>query len=185
MPRGGAAVGDARNSTSDPYTTPQAGDAWAADAARQGKIGTQRVLAVETGVPSPEVRGALQLEPDEQVVSRRRLVLADDQPVEIATSYYPARIAAGTPLAEAKKIKGGAVRVLAECGYPLEESVDFVTAEAPTAEDVRMLGLEPDQPVLVIRRTSGPAGRAPSEYAENRMAAGRVPPLEYRTRAST
>jgi len=30
-----------------------------------------------------------------------------------------------------KKIKGGAVRVLAEQGYPLEESVDFVTADTP------------------------------------------------------
>jgi GntR family transcriptional regulator len=175
-------VSDACGSSSDPYTKPQAGDAWSADAAKQGKIGTQRLLAVETGPAPPDVREVLRLGADEHVVSRRRLILADDVPVEIAVSYYPARIAAGTPLAEPKKIKGGAVWVLAECGFPLEESVDFVTAETPTAEDVKLLDVERDQPLLVIRRTSGPAGAAPCEYAENRMVAARVGALEYRTR---
>jgi GntR family transcriptional regulator len=183
MPSGrGLDVSDAHSSSSDPYTTPQAGDAWAADAARAGKLGTQRLLSVKTSQPTPEVRDALRLASGEQVVSRRRLILADDQPVEVATSYYPAEIAAGTPLADLKKIKGGAVRILEERGYPLEESVDLVTAEPSTAEDAELLGVEEGQPVLVIRRTSGPAEHAPVEYAENRMVANRVPPLEYRTR---
>jgi GntR family transcriptional regulator len=184
MPRKGVLVSDVRKSSSDLYTQPQAGDAWTADAASQGKVGAQRLLAVETGPASPDVREALRLADDEQVVSRRRLIMADDQPVEVATSYYPAQIAVGTPLADMKKIKGGAVRVLAECGFPLEKSVDFVTAETPTAEDISLLDVERDQPILVIRRTSGPSGGAPSEYAENRMVAGRVPALEYRTRTS-
>jgi len=47
MPRKGASVSDVRNSSSDPYTTPQAGDAWAVDAASQGKVGTQTLLAVK------------------------------------------------------------------------------------------------------------------------------------------
>lgn len=178
-------MSNVRSSSSDPYTAPQEGDAWASEAARLGNVGTQRLLAVETGSPPPEVQEALQLAPGKQVVSRRRLILANDQPVEIAISYYPASIAAGTPLAEMKKIKGGAVRVLAERGYPLDESIDFVTAERPTAEDMDLLDIQSDKPILVVRRVSGPTAGTPSEYAENRMAADRVPPLEYRTRTST
>jgi GntR family transcriptional regulator len=186
MPRGEALMSDShsRSSTSDLYTSSQPGDGWAADAARQGKVGTQRLLEVETGMPTPDVRVALQLGPDEQVVWRRRLILADDQPVEVATSYYPARIAVGTALADPKKIKGGAVSVLAEQGYPLDESVDHVTAELPTMDDRNLLEVRADQPVIVIRRTSGPAGGAPTEYAENRMVADRIEPLEYQTRNS-
>ena len=174
-----------RPSSSDRYTTPQPGDAWAADAAAQGKVGTQQLIAVDTVVPDDEVRAALRLESGQQVVMRRRLILADGQPVEIAASYYPATIAVGTALAENKKIRGGAVRVLLEAGHPLEESVERVTAERPTAEDVALLEVDAAEPVIVIRRVSAPVGEAPAEYAVNRMVASRVEPLEYRMRNTT
>ena len=176
---------DAYSSTSGAYTASTGGDAWAAEAARQGKVGTQRLLDVEALSPPAHVREALRLPGGATVIRRRRLVLADDQPIEIAASYYPADIAAGTPLAEAKKIKGGAVRVLLELGYPLEESVELVSAERPTAEDVGLLAVEPTTPLLVIRRTSGRVGGRPAEFAENRMVADRSGPLMYRLRSGS
>lgn len=175
-------MSELRSSSSDPYIKPQQQDAWAADAAAQGKVGTQRLLAVETGPPTDEVRDALRLEADAEVVVRRRLILADDQPVEIAASYYPASIAAGTPLAENKKVRGGAIRLLAEAGHPLDESIERVTAEHPIAEDVALLDVDEHEPLIVVRRVSSPAGRGPVEYAVNRMVASRVEPLEYRMR---
>lgn len=169
-------------SSSDRYTQPQDGDAWAAEAASQNKAGTQRLLAVETGPPTPDVRDALRLPPGEDVVVRRRLIFADEQPVEIAASYYPAHLAGGTPLAENKRIRGGAVRVLAESGHPLEESVERVTAELPTGEETAILEVGEHEPLIVIRRVSAPVGGTPVEYAVNRMVASRVEPLEYRLR---
>lgn len=169
-------------SSSDRYTQSQGGDAWAADAARQHKVGTQRLLAVETGPPASDVRDALRLPPGEDVVVRRRLILADGQPVEIAASYYPARLAAGTSLAENKKIRGGAVRVLTESGHPLDESVERVTAELPTSEDAALLEVGEHEPLIVMRRVSAPVGGEPVEYAVNRMVASRVEPLEYKLR---
>jgi DNA-binding GntR family transcriptional regulator len=169
-------------SSSDRYTQSQDDDAWAADAASQHKTGTQRLLAVETGPPTPDVRDALRLPPDEDVVVRRRLILADEQPVEIAASYYPAHLAAGTPLAENKKIRGGAVRVLAESGHPLDESIERVTAVLPTDEEAAILEVGQHEPLIVIRRVSAPIGGSPVEYAVNRMVASRVEPLEYRLR---
>ncbi|PRY24042.1 GntR family transcriptional regulator [Pseudosporangium ferrugineum] len=170
------------SSSSDRYVQTQQGDAWAADAAAQGKVGTQRLLVVETGPPTEEVRDALQLDTGAEVVVRRRLILADGEPVEIAASYYPAAIAADTALAENKKVRGGAVRVLAEGGHPLDESIERVTAERPTSEDAELLNVAEHEPLIVVRRVSSPAGREPVEYAVNRMVASRVEPLEYRMR---
>lgn len=170
-----------RASSSDRYIKPQADDAWASDAAAQGRKGTQQLLAVETMPATDEVREALTLQPGAHVVVRRRLIFADDQPVEIAESYYPASVAGGTPLAENSKIRGGAVRVLAEAGFTLDESVEHVTAErAGAAADV--LGVDVNEPLIVMRRASSTVGVGPVEYAVNRMVATRVPPLEYRMR---
>ncbi|MEV6595464.1 UTRA domain-containing protein [Actinoplanes sp. NPDC051346] len=175
-------MSELRSSSSDRYTTSQQEDSWAADAAAQGKVGTQRLIAVEIGPPTDEVHHALRLPPGAEIVVRRRLILADETPVEIAASYYPASIAVDTPMAENKKVRGGAVRILAEAGYPLDESVERVTAERPTPEDVALLDIADDEPLIVIRRVSAPTGREPVEYAVNRMVGSRVEPLEYRLR---
>ncbi|GAA0529085.1 hypothetical protein GCM10010172_07150 [Paractinoplanes ferrugineus] len=174
-------MSDAWASSSDRYTAPQETDAWAGDAAAQGKVGTQRLLVVETGPPTQEVSKALGLAEGDQVVVRRRLILADDQPVEIAESYYPASVAVGTPLAEHKKIRGGAVRVLIEAGRRLDESVEHVTAER-AGESADLLQVDANEPLIVQRRVSSTDGIGPSEYAVNRMVAARTVDLEYRMR---
>ncbi len=171
---------DAERSSSQAYTKP--GNPWAAEAAKQGRTGTQRLLAVETGPPPPEVTEALGLQPGENVVTRRRLILADDQPVELADSHYPATIAADTPLQAAKKIKGGAVRVLAELGHPLEEAVEKITARRPSADEAALLGISTDQWLLILTRVSQPRGKPPAELAVNKMVAEYASPLVYRIR---
>lgn len=98
-----------RGTTSEAYVVAGTGDAWSAEAAAQGRVGTQRLLGASVADPPESVRVALGLQPGEQVVVRSRLMMVDDRPVEIATSYYPAAIAAGTSLAEQGKIRGGAI----------------------------------------------------------------------------
>ena len=175
-------MSESRASSSDRYITSQSGDAWATDAAEQGKIGTQQLISVETVPATAEVRLALGLPDGADVVVRRRLILADAQPVEIAESYYPAAIAAGTPLAENSKIRGGAVRVLAEAGYQLDESIERITAEHPSESEAALLEVDPTEPLIVMRRLSTTDDRGPVEYAINRMVSSRVQPPEYRMR---
>src|SRR3954454_23367144 len=91
-------------SVSMPYVSGQRGDAWAAEAAQHGGTGTQKLLAVDEVPASASVAEMLGLSQGEPVVVRRRLILFDDHPVELADSYYPAAIARGTRLAEARKI---------------------------------------------------------------------------------
>lgn len=143
-----------RSGSSDYVLPPKPGerDAWTIEAAQQGKVGTQKLLQVAEVSPPDEVRDALGLGREEPVVVRRRLVLADDIPVELTDSYYPVSIARGTALAELRKIRGGAVAALAELGHAPRFVTESVHARMALAEEQEVLGLAGEQAVLVLSR---------------------------------
>jgi GntR family transcriptional regulator len=178
-------MSDQESSSSAPYVTPQQGDAWAADAAGRGKTGTQRLLDVETVDPSSDVRRALELHTGEHVVVRRRLILLDDRPVELADSYYRVGIAAETALATRKKIRGGAVTLLASMGHVISEIVEEITARLADPDERALLEIGEHEPLIILTRLSRDSAGTPIEYAVNRMVANVTPPLTYRTRTST
>ncbi|MFF9502665.1 GntR family transcriptional regulator [Streptomyces sp. NPDC014656] len=164
-----------------PYLTPREpgrADAWTDQAARRGRRGGQRLLhAGEAEAPEP-VRAALGLPAGERAVVRRRLILLDDRPVELADSYYPLAVAAGTPLAEARKVPGGAVTLLKALGYTGAEVVEDVSADLATAEERRLLELPEGGAVLRLLRLTRTAEGAPVEASLMTMPAGRH--LTYR-----
>ncbi|MFK0118573.1 GntR family transcriptional regulator [Streptomyces sp. NPDC090994] len=143
-------------STSLPYLTPrkvpQQKDAWAAEAAAQGRRGTQRILHAGE-VPAPaEVAELFGIAAGELVVVRRRLILLDERPNELTDTYYPLPIAQGTALARTAKIRGGAVALLAELGHVGVLVREDVTAALPDEEECRTLDTAPDEPVLRLTR---------------------------------
>jgi GntR family transcriptional regulator len=80
------------------------------------------------------------LGPDLLVARRRRLRLADDEPVQLATSYLPGSIAAGTMFMEpGNQVAPGGI--LAYIGYPQVRLEDRVIARQPTPEEARLLAL--------------------------------------------
>ncbi|MET9759479.1 UTRA domain-containing protein [Streptomyces sp. NPDC006372] len=142
-------------STSMPYLTPREqgqGDAWSADAASQGRRGSQRI--VQAGeVPAPtEVARLFGVPEGEPVIVRRRLILLDDEPNELTDTYYPVDIARGTALAGTAKIRGGAVTLLAELGHVGVLVREDVTAGLPEEEEREALRLAPAEPVLRLTR---------------------------------
>lgn len=159
-------------SVSLPYVLPRppgGGDAWADDAARQGGRGSQRLLEV-TEVPAlDDVAEALGVAPGDPVVLRRRLILLDDRPVELADSYYPVSIARGTPLAEARKIRGGAVTLLAELGYRPGQVREDVHTRVPDAAEREALRLEQGEWVLCLTRLLSTSAGMPVEASMMRM----------------
>jgi DNA-binding GntR family transcriptional regulator len=140
-----------------PYLTPrreEQGDAWGADAAAQGRRGTQRILHAGE-VPAPaEVARLFGLVEGESVVVRRRLILLDDQPNELTDTYYPVDIARGTGLAGTAKIRGGAVTLLAELGYVGAWVREDVTADVPDEQEREALRTAPGEPVLRLTRVT-------------------------------
>lgn len=136
-----------------PYVSDQRGDAWGAEAAEHGGTGTQKLLGVEEVPASAAVAHMLRLAPGEPVTVRRRLMLFDHHPVELTDSYYPAAIARGTQLAEARKIPGGAVAFLADLGHPPRRVSEDVSARPATSDERTTLQLGAQSCVLVLART--------------------------------
>ncbi len=124
-----------------------------------------RLLDVSEVVPPPEVGRSLSLGESEKAVLRHRLLLHGGQPVELSWSYYPSSLAAGTELAERKKIGGGAGRVLAELGLRQGQMIDRVSARMPTSEEVEMLDLPPYVPVIRQHRVIHAEGGHPIEVS--------------------
>ncbi|MEU6601972.1 UTRA domain-containing protein [Streptomyces flaveolus] len=157
-------IGDAQ-----PYLTPRRKgerDAWSSEAATRGHRGTQRLLAVEEVDPPSVVRNFFEMDPEEKAVVRRRLILLDGEPVELADSYYPARVARGTQLAEAGKIRGGAVTLLAAMGFIPEDSpLEDVAAEIASPSHCDALGLRPGSPVLILTRFTRSTTGEPMEVS--------------------
>ncbi|MFF6778608.1 GntR family transcriptional regulator [Streptomyces sp. NPDC012637] len=173
--------GDAWISETAPYLAPREpgqSDAWTDEAARRGRRGSQRLLHVGE-VDAPEsVRSALRLSASERVILRSRLILLDDRPVELADSYYPLSIAGGTPLAEPRKVPGGAVTLLEQLGYTGAEVLEHVSAAVAGAEECAHLGLPEGSAVLHLLRLTLTGEGAPMEAALMTMPAGRH--LTYR-----
>ncbi|MEC4016966.1 GntR family transcriptional regulator [Streptomyces sp. H27-D2] len=166
------------------YLTPGergAPDAWAREAAESNRRGGQRLLDAGAVIPPADVARGLGLADDEEAIVRRRLILLDGAPVELADSYYPARIAAGTGLAEAGKVPGGAVSLLAELGYVAGRAEESVTARMPSEAERAALGLGDREPVMVLSRIVFAGDERPMEACVMTMTA-RDRAVHYRLR---
>lgn len=165
--------------SSTPYIESGKGDAWGKEAAARGRSGTQRILGARTQPAPRSVAEGLQVEPGTPVVARQRLILLDEQPIEFATSHWPADIAAETQLAATGKIRGGAVTLLAELGYSAGRVDEDVQTRPPTKEEAEALQLRDNTEwVLVLTRTiSTPDGR-PYEVSVM-VSPGRIGRLHY------
>lgn len=128
--------------SSTPYLDSGQGDVWQQEAAGLGRSGTQRITwAGETEAPE-EIRAALGLPAGSGVIARQRLVLLDGQPIELANSYWPIDVAGGTDLAQPRKIRGGAVSLLANLGYRPASVDEQIQTRPPTDEEIHALALD-------------------------------------------
>ncbi|MDI1459449.1 UTRA domain-containing protein [Catellatospora sp. KI3] len=146
------------------YVHPQpdgAPDAWTAEARQLGRTGSQQLLRVGEVDSPPAVEPLL----GARSVLRRRLILLDGAPVEIADSYYPCELAVGTALAEPLKIRGGAPTLLASLGCAPAELVEELTVRPAGAAEAHLLGVGAGSAVVELVRATRDAGGRPYEVA--------------------
>lgn len=148
------------------YLTPPAPgqpDAWTTET--QGR-GTQRIADAGRIGSTPEISQALEIPDGSPMIHRLRVMLLDDEPVEIVASYFPASLDLPPDVMEAlaapKPVKGGTVRLLAEHGFSAAKVVEDVSALV--ADDDSIPGAPEGAPVLMTRRTVYAADGAPFEY---------------------
>ena len=134
---------------------------------------TVRTLAVTAEAdPSEKVRMALSLAEGDKVTVRERLHLRERKPVLFATSYLPASIAVGTPIADQEVGPGGTHARLAEAGHEPVTFREDVVGRMPTIEEIEELRIEPGTPVLAVTRTAFTADGTPVEVSHVVLDAG-------------
>jgi len=133
-------------------------------------------------VPPPYIARRLGLEPGvDRVMSTRYLLTADAEPVQLATSYEPDRITAGTPVAlpEQGPLAGrGVIERMASIGIRVDKVVEEVSVRPSLRAESAALGLAAGAPALVVERLHLASG-APVEAGEIVIAADRYR-LRYR-----
>lgn len=122
---------------------------------RQGKTAKIRVVSIDRVVPPSLVAERLDVPADEEsVVCRLNEYHADNEPVQIVTTYLRWSDAEGTPLVEPSTGPGGIHGRLEDAGHRLTTGRDEVTARMPTHEEARFLRMPAGVPVLDVLHTS-------------------------------
>lgn len=116
---------------------------------------TSRSDVVVGEVPAPaEVAELLGVNEGSAVLARQRQMYASDLPVQMATSYIPLDIAAGTPIAETDPGPGGTYSRLADLGHGPAVFSETVQVRRPSDDEAQFLQMDLDQRVIAIRRTA-------------------------------
>ena len=126
---------------------------------------TENVSVVAELPPAP-VAEVLELDVADLVVVRRRTYVVDDKPVQLATSYYPETLVAGSPIAEINTGEGGAYARLTELGYEPVRFREEVRVRMPREAERTALDLTQDMPIVLIVRTAYTAADQPIEVTE-------------------
>lgn len=120
-----------------------------------------------TTAPAPRhIATALNITPGAEAVTRRRRYLIDNTPIQYATSYYAATIAAGTRIAEANTGPGGTYARLAELGYAPAHFREELYVRPPEPAEAQVLALPDNVNVIDLVRTALTHDGTPVEVTE-------------------
>ncbi|MBI1757826.1 MAG: GntR family transcriptional regulator [Actinobacteria bacterium] len=126
-----------------------------AEAQRQGKTARVEVPEIGRTIPPRDVADRLGVADDEpSVVQRVNLYFADDEPVQLGTTYIPWTIAEGSVLAtEAKTGTGSIYSRFEELGHQITRAREEITARMPRPAETVALAIPPGVPVIEVLHT--------------------------------
>jgi DNA-binding GntR family transcriptional regulator len=133
-------------------------------------------------IPPPHIARRLGLEPGvDWAVSTCYLLTADSEPVQLATSYEPERLTAGTPVAvpEQGPLAGrGVIERMASIGIVVDEVIEEVSVRPSLRAESAALAMPAGAPALLVERAHLAGGQV-VEAGEIVIAADRFR-LRYR-----
>jgi GntR family transcriptional regulator len=144
--------------------------AFIAESEQVGATPEVDMIHVDEAPVSADVADRLKIPEGSPVVVRRRRYSLNGHPVETATSYLPADISRGTPIADPNPGPGGIYARLEDLGHTLERFTEEVQARMPTPDEARALRLAPGVPVFRLIRTAYDVGGRPVEVCDTIMA---------------
>jgi GntR family transcriptional regulator len=128
-------LSDKRHAARDPEAGP-----FTAAARAQGLNGRMVLVTVDRVGASADVADQLQLAEGDPVVRRVRHALIEDLPVQVQTSYFPATLADGTPLARRRFLPAGTYATLRTLGRPPSTYTETIAYGPPTGQETAILG---------------------------------------------
>jgi GntR family transcriptional regulator len=119
-------------------------------------------VTVTRGRPPERVAAILGVSAaDDSCVVRARRMFAGDTPVQVADSWIPADIAAGTALEQPDSGPGGIISRFADLGHAQVRITELVDIRPPTEAEAEFLRMSPGQRVYDVTHTGWTAaGRA-------------------------
>lgn len=117
-------------------------------------------------VAPADVQKALDLDDGEKAIRRTRVSFIDDDPVELATSWFASDLAGPCPrLLQRPHIEQGTTRyVETRLGITADRLLEIDRAVAASDTDAELLGVGPGTPILETRATIRQADGSPIAY---------------------
>jgi GntR family transcriptional regulator len=114
-------------------------------------------------VPAPpHIARRLKLAPDDRVMRTKYVLSADGIPVQMATSYEPMEITAGTPVlvpGDGPLAERGVIARMEAIGIVVDQVIEEISTRPPLSAEASVLAIASGTPVLHIERTHLAAGR--------------------------
>jgi DNA-binding GntR family transcriptional regulator len=120
------------------------------DLARAGQGPATTVLDYHIGTASEEIIGHLNLAPDADVLTMRRLRSSGGQPLALMTNYLPAALAPDRDELE----RSGLYQALRSRGVHIRLARQRIGAKIADREEARLLDEKPKAALLVMNRTA-------------------------------
>jgi DNA-binding GntR family transcriptional regulator len=144
------------------------------EAERQGIKADRRMLYIGLEPATEHIAASLHVQPEEDVVARRKLMLANDVPVRIATSFFRANLFGDTRMAEPEFVRPTLQSALMDLGYRFGRAEEYLTARRATPFEAETLELDVDDRIVVqVLRTSYSTEDTPIHALETICAASR------------
>ncbi|MFD1544175.1 UTRA domain-containing protein [Nonomuraea guangzhouensis] len=122
---------------------------------------------------SDHVAACLRVGPGAEIVARRKMMVANDVPVRIVTSYFCADLFGDTRLAEPEFMQPSFQSALTALGYTFGHAEENLTARPPTPFERETLELEPSEWIVQVLRASYSTEGTPIHVLETICAANR------------
>lgn len=124
------------------------------EAERQGLRADRRMLYVGSEPAGAAVAATLRVATGDPVIARRKLLIANEAPVRIATSYFRADLFGGTRIAKPGFVEPSLQTEIQTLGYRFGHADETLTARTPTDSEMATLDLAPGEWVVEVLRAS-------------------------------
>lgn len=114
----------------------------------------RQAMTVEVMPADGEIANRLRMEPGQNVCVRRRVMYADDKPIQLGDSFYPLQLVESSKIMSPADIVEGSDQILEDLGHVPTRYEDEITWRMPTADEATKLHIPPGTPVGRVLRVT-------------------------------